>query len=92
MSISEHKHVSGGGSRAASRDFHWRGTAAKLERPREGGDCRRELRGRRSGLPCRASSWPPMKNLAHSASLESLDKNAPSKGGTKHLVHREANT
>jgi WD40 repeat protein len=26
-----------------------------------------------------------MKNLAHSASLESLDKNAPSKTGTKHL-------
>jgi hypothetical protein len=27
-----------------------------------------------------------MKNLAHSASFESLDKNAPSKAGTKHLV------
>jgi hypothetical protein len=27
-----------------------------------------------------------MKNLAHSASLESLDKNAPSKTGTKHVV------
>jgi hypothetical protein len=26
-----------------------------------------------------------MKNLAHSASFESLDKNAPSKAGTKHL-------
>ena len=26
-----------------------------------------------------------MKNLAHSASLESLDKDAPSKAGTKHL-------
>ncbi len=28
----------------------------------------------------------PMKNLAHSASFESLDKDAPSKPGTKHLV------
>jgi hypothetical protein len=27
----------------------------------------------------------PMKNLAHSASFESLDKNAPLKSGTKHL-------
>jgi CBS domain-containing protein len=27
-----------------------------------------------------------MKNLAHSASFESLDKNAPSKAGTKQLV------
>jgi hypothetical protein len=27
-----------------------------------------------------------MKNLAHSASFESLDKIAPSKPGTKHLV------
>jgi hypothetical protein len=27
-----------------------------------------------------------MKNLAHSASFESLDKSAPSKPGTKHLV------
>src|ERR1700729_4402556 len=27
----------------------------------------------------------PMKNLAHSASFKSLDKNAPSKAGTKHL-------
>jgi hypothetical protein len=26
-----------------------------------------------------------VKNLAHSASFESLDKNAPSKGGIKHL-------
>ncbi len=26
-----------------------------------------------------------MKNLAHNASLESLNKNAPSKSGTKHL-------
>jgi hypothetical protein len=32
---------------------------------------------------------PPMNNLAHSASFESLDKNAPSKSGTKHLVERE---
>jgi hypothetical protein len=32
---------------------------------------------------CRCGA--PMKNLAHSASLESLDKNAPSKTGTKHL-------
>ena len=28
----------------------------------------------------------PMKNLSHSASFESLDKNAPSKCGTKHLA------
>jgi len=27
-----------------------------------------------------------MKNLSHSASFESLDKNAPAKSGTKHLV------
>jgi len=27
----------------------------------------------------------PAKNLAYNASFESLDKNAPSKGGTKHL-------
>jgi hypothetical protein len=27
-----------------------------------------------------------MKNLAHSASFESLDKDAPSKAGTKHLA------
>jgi hypothetical protein len=27
----------------------------------------------------------PMKNLAHSASFKSLDKNAPSKAGTKHI-------
>ena len=33
---------------------------------------------------CRCGA--PMKNLAHSASFESLDKNAPSKAGTKHLV------
>jgi len=31
---------------------------------------------------CRCGA--PMKNLAHSASFESLDKNAPSKAGTKH--------
>jgi N6-adenosine-specific RNA methylase IME4 len=29
-----------------------------------------------------------MKNLAHSASFESLDKDAPSKAGTKHLGRR----
>jgi len=29
-----------------------------------------------------------MQNLAHSASFESLDKDAPSKAGTKHLVHQ----
>jgi hypothetical protein len=29
-----------------------------------------------------------MKNLSHSASFESLDKNAPSKTGTKHLGHQ----
>jgi transposase len=27
-----------------------------------------------------------MKNLAHSASFESLDKDAPANGGTKHLA------
>jgi hypothetical protein len=27
----------------------------------------------------------PVQNLAHSASFESLDKDAPSKAGTKHL-------
>jgi hypothetical protein len=32
---------------------------------------------------CRCGA--PMKNLAHSASFESLDKNAPSNAGTKHL-------
>ena len=34
------------------------------------------------------SGWgtgAPMQNLAHSASFESLDKDAPSKAGTKHL-------
>src|SRR5580704_4688463 len=31
-----------------------------------------------------------MNNLAHSASFESLDKNAPSKSGTKHLGRRNA--
>src|SRR3984957_13187035 len=30
----------------------------------------------------------PMQNLAHSASFESLDKDAPSKAGTKHLAPR----
>jgi hypothetical protein len=29
-----------------------------------------------------------MKNLAHSASFESFDKDAPSKPGTKHLDQR----
>jgi DNA-binding response OmpR family regulator len=29
-----------------------------------------------------------MKNLAHSASFESLDKNAPSKAETKHLARQ----
>jgi hypothetical protein len=33
---------------------------------------------------CRCGA--PMKNLAHSASLESLDKNAPSKTGTKQMA------
>jgi hypothetical protein len=33
-----------------------------------------------------------MKNLAHSASFESLDKNAPSNTGTKHLVFSGAVT
>jgi hypothetical protein len=32
-----------------------------------------------------------MKNLAHSASLESLDKDAPSKAGTKQLEQAAAN-
>src|SRR5271163_1456645 len=32
---------------------------------------------------CRSGA--PMKNLSHSASFESFDKNAPSKLGTKHL-------
>jgi hypothetical protein len=32
---------------------------------------------------CRCGA--PMKNLAHSATFESLDKNVPSKAGTKHL-------
>jgi hypothetical protein len=32
---------------------------------------------------CRCGA--PMKNLAHSASFESLDKNAPSNAGTKQL-------
>ena len=36
---------------------------------------------------CRCGA--PMKNLAHSASLKSLDKNAPSKAGTKHLDSKE---
>ena len=31
----------------------------------------------------------PMKNLAHSASFESLDKDAPSKPGTKQVSHLE---
>src|SRR5215212_8602292 len=30
----------------------------------------------------------PMKNLAHSASFDSCNKNAPSKCGTKHLIKR----
>src|SRR5215212_3514608 len=34
---------------------------------------------------CRAGA--PMKNLAHSASLHSGEKNAPSNPGTKHLEH-----
>jgi hypothetical protein len=29
----------------------------------------------------------PVQNLAHSASFESLDKDAPSKAGTKQLVN-----
>jgi hypothetical protein len=36
---------------------------------------------------CRCGA--PMKNLAHSASFESLDKNAPSKAGTKQLIDGE---
>src|ERR1700683_1061005 len=34
---------------------------------------------------CRCGA--PMKNLSHSASFESLDKNAPLKSGTKHLSY-----
>jgi hypothetical protein len=34
---------------------------------------------------CLCRCGAPMKNLAHSASFESLDKHAPSKPGTKHL-------
>ncbi|HEY6734293.1 MAG TPA: hypothetical protein VI256_10940, partial [Roseiarcus sp.] len=33
---------------------------------------------------CRCGA--PMQNMAHSASFESLDKDAPSKAETKHLV------
>ena len=33
----------------------------------------------------RSRRGAPMQNLAHSASFESLDKDAPSKAGTKHL-------
>src|SRR5450432_3281892 len=36
---------------------------------------------------CLCRCGAPVKNLAHSASFESLDKNAPSKAGTKQLVH-----
>jgi hypothetical protein len=36
---------------------------------------------------CLCRCGAPMKNLAHSASFESLDKHAPSKPGTKHLAH-----
>src|ERR1700722_10470076 len=35
---------------------------------------------------CLCRRGAPMKNLAHSASFESFDKDAPSKPGTKHLV------
>jgi hypothetical protein len=34
---------------------------------------------------CLCRRGAPMKNLAHSASFESFDKDAPSKPGTKHL-------
>src|ERR1700722_16940567 len=37
---------------------------------------------------CRCGA--PMQNLAHSASFESLDKDAPSKAETKHLGPRPA--
>ena len=37
----------------------------------------------RDGLLCRCGA--PVKNLAHSASLQSQDKIAPSKSGIKHL-------
>src|SRR6516164_4033817 len=36
---------------------------------------------------CRCRRGAPMKNLSHTASFESLDKNAPSKAGTKHLTN-----
>src|SRR4029077_19616714 len=35
---------------------------------------------------CLCLRGPPMKNLAHSASFQSFDKDAPSKPGTKRLV------
>src|SRR5277367_4715197 len=35
---------------------------------------------------CLCRRGAPMKNLAHSASFQSFDKDAPSKPGTKHLV------
>ena len=35
---------------------------------------------------CLCRCGAPMKNLAHSASFESLEKNAPSNPGTKHLA------
>jgi hypothetical protein len=35
---------------------------------------------------CLCRRGAPMKNLAHSASFESLDKIAPSMSGTKHLI------
>ena len=41
----------------------------------------------RAGIQdCLCRCGAPVKNLAHSASFESLDKNAPSKVGTKHLI------
>src|ERR1700734_3788986 len=39
---------------------------------------------------CRCGA--PMKNLSHSASFESLDKNAPLKSGTKHLGNSSSAT
>src|ERR1700733_5887153 len=38
---------------------------------------------------CLCRCGAPMKNLAHSASFESLDKHAPSKPGTKQLGNNE---
>jgi hypothetical protein len=53
-------------------------SVALRQRPR----ARLTMLYRSTERPCRRGA--PMKNLAQSASFESLDKNAPSKVGTKH--------